>query len=487
MRLRTTHILGLALVALLALGAPFSLAEKARAAQPGVVSDLTWYISDSDKQRTVQAMEDLGSNMTRLAIQWREAEPERDRYNEWWLEEYGKAIDMARAGGQRVIVMVDSAPAWASGSSSSNVPRDPADFASFMSTIAKRYAGRVDAWEVWNEENTTRFWSTGPSPSAYTALLRAAYPAIKAADPNAKVVFGGTAGNDYSFLAGAYAAGAKGYFDVLATHPYPYCGSSSPADVRMNGNRISKDSFLGYREMHRTMVENGDPKPIWVTEIGWNTSSTTCDPGSGVWQGGVSETTQADFLYEAYKLLEQDSYVEYALWYDIRNNYWMHDEDQPEAQFGLMKTDFTPKPAYAAFKAYAHGLPYATSQPPVTKPPKKKKKSSTSTSLRIATEEQAVAPAQAVGRVANADEGVVTVVVQVRAGGHWRTVRRRRARVDARGRYRTGLSQLPPRRVRARAVFGGSSESRPSRSRFVQPDRSPVQLSVSAAVKASQG
>lgn len=477
MKRQIAHRSRIALVAVLALVATCSLADTAHAAKPGVVSDLTWYISDSEKQRSVEMMTDLGSSMTRLAIQWKEAEPERDRYNEWWLNEYGKAIDMARAAGQRVLVMVDEAPAWASGSSGSNVPRNPSDFASFMSTVAKRYAGRVDGWEIWNEENTARFWSTGPDPATYTAMLRAAYPAIKAADPGAKVVFGGTAANDYSFLEGAYAAGAKGYFDVLATHPYPYCGSTGPADIRMNGRRISKDSFLGYREMHKTMVEHGDEKPIWVTEIGWNTSSTTCDPSAGVWQGGVSETTQADYLYEAFKLFEQDPYVEYALWYDARNNYWMHDEDSPEAQFGLVTTDFTPKPAYAAFKAYAHGEPYAVSQPAeATPPPTKKKKkehgkSSTRTSLRVAVTAPSATSTRAVGRVANADEGLVTVVIQARSHGHWRTVRRHPVKVRRGGRYATRMRRLPRRRLRARAVFRGSRKSRPSRSRFVRPAR----------------
>ncbi len=467
-----------------------SLATPARAAKPGVVSDLTWYISDADKQRTVDMMTDLGSSMTRLAIQWREAEPERDKYNEWWLNEYGKAIDMARATGQRVVVMVDEAPAWASGSSASNVPRDPSDFAQFMATVAKRYAGKVDGWEIWNEENTSRFWSTGPSPSAYAALLKAVYPAIKAADPGTKVVFGGTAANDYKFLEGAYAAGAEGSFDVLATHPYPYCGSTGPSEIRLNGGRISKDSFLGYREMHKVMVEREDEKPIWVTEIGWNTSSTTCDPGAGVWQGGVSETTQADYLYEAFKLFEQDPYVEYALWYNVRNNYWMHDEDSPEAQFGLVRTDFSPKPAYEAFKAFAHGTPYTVNQSPASTPPPKKKggkggrKSSTSTSLRVAVASPGLSSSRAAGRVANAHQGLVTVVVQVRSHRRWLTVRRGRAKVGRLGRYRTHLRGLPRRQLRARAEFRGTSDSRPSHSRFVQPTRKLLRAHVFSAIRA---
>ena len=65
------------------------------------------------------------------------------------------------------------------------------------------------------------------------ALLQAAYPAIHRADVSATVVSGGLAPhgdlganpNDprhpVNFLKAMYAAGAKGFFDALGTHPYP--------------------------------------------------------------------------------------------------------------------------------------------------------------------------------------------------------------------------------------------------------------------------
>jgi len=330
--------------------------QRAAAAEPGVVPDLTWYISDADKQRTVVALQDVGSKWVRLNVQWAEAEPLDGSYNEWWMNEYENAIALAHAAGQRVIIMVDTAPAWASGSQRSNVPRDEGDYADFMRYFANRFRGEVDAYEIWNEPNFKRFWSTGPDASAYAAMLKATYPKIKAADPAAKVVFGGTAGNDYDFIERAYAAGVKGYFDVMATHPYTYCGSSGPAAIRREANgRISRDSFVGYREVRETMVAQGDAKPIWVTEFGWNTSSAVCDPGAGLWQGGVSEAQQAEHLTKAFKLLERDRYVQVALWYNFRNNYWAADEDEPEARYGLLRTDFSLKPAYTAFKAYAKG------------------------------------------------------------------------------------------------------------------------------------
>jgi hypothetical protein len=326
----------------------------ARAAQPGVDPDLTWDISGSDMQRTTDSLERVGSRWVRLDVQWRQAEPSRGSYDQWWIDEYCKAIDMAHQAGQHVILMAYNAPAWASGSQRSNVPRNPRDFADFMAFMARQYGAKVDAYEVWNEPNLDRFWSTGPSAAAYTKLLRASYPAIKSVDSTAKVVFGGLSLNDYNFVRAAYRAGAKGYFDVMSTHPYTYCGTTGPRTKRYSQGKITPDSFLAYRKVHTTMVAHGDRKPIWFTEFGWNTSTQKCDPSAGIWQGGVSERKQARYLRQSFALTSHNRYVKVALWYDFRNNYWNHDANTPEARYGLISSDYSPKPAYRAFRHYAN-------------------------------------------------------------------------------------------------------------------------------------
>ena len=54
----------------------------------------------------------------------------------------------------------------------------------------RHFAGQVAAYEIWNEPNVSAFWSPTPSTAAYVNLLKAAYPAIKAADPSAVVLAG---------------------------------------------------------------------------------------------------------------------------------------------------------------------------------------------------------------------------------------------------------------------------------------------------------
>src|SRR5581483_4572886 len=108
----------------------------------------------------------------------------------------------------------------------------------FMGALAAYLKGRVVAYELWNEPNLSGEWGgQPPNPEAYARLLLAAYPLIKAADPNALVVSAGlastggdggaTALNDVDFLSRLYAAGARNSFDVLGSHPYGF--ASAPA------------------------------------------------------------------------------------------------------------------------------------------------------------------------------------------------------------------------------------------------------------------
>lgn len=363
--LDSCHRLTLSVVAALACSATLA-SPVASAAEKGLSVDLTWAISDADKSRTQAAVADLGARWVRLTINWKDAEPTaKGSYNAWWLAEYDKALSAALAAGARPIVVISGTPGWANGGRADNVPPTrSSDYADFLRFITARLGDRVDAWQIWNEPNTTRFW-TG-NVSNYVELLKVAYPAAKAGDPTSPVLFGGLSLSDWPWVRDAYAAGAKGSFDAMAVHPYTYCGSTGPDDVRTSNGRITRDSFTGYREVYAEMTAAGDgAKNIWVTEFGWNTSTKPCDPGAGYWSGGVSEDQQAKNISRAYEIFAQDAYVPVAVLYSARNNYWTADADDGEARFGLMHTNYTAKPGYAAYK----NITQVTSTPPPSTPP----------------------------------------------------------------------------------------------------------------------
>jgi hypothetical protein len=252
--------------------------------------------------------------------------------------------------GTKVILDVVNAPRWETGSSNVHAPpADPADYAAFIGVLAQRWAGRVTAYEIWNEEDQSRWWTGAPDPAAYARLLKAAYPAVKAADPSATVVLGGMTGNDYPFLQGVYEAGAKGSFDVVGVHTDTACNILSPyLFLRGEDGRMIPDSFLAYREVHATMLANGDEKPIWMTESSWRTTSATCNEGA--WAGqkpqGIDEEQQATYLLQAYHCLAQDPYVQVALWFPL--------QDEGAIVSGLIRANGSHKPAFAAMQSYAN-------------------------------------------------------------------------------------------------------------------------------------
>jgi hypothetical protein len=411
----------LAVIAVSGLIAP-SLAQ---AVEPGLSPDLSWGISNADQDRTAAALKDAGSRWVRLNVEWGSTETSNNSYDSWMLNHYDRAVDSARSAGQKVLMLVSQSPRWASGSSNKQAPpQNPADYADFVRFLAARWAGKVEAWEVWNEPNIDRFWPTGANPAEYTELLKAAYPAIKAGDPNAKVVFAGPSTNDYKFIEGAYAAGAKGYFDVMSTHPY---SCKSPEAVWESNGRISQFAYLGYREIRKSMLARGDDKPIWFTEFGWSTSTQEC---------GVSEATQADYLTKAFKLAAQDSYVQVAFWYNFRNNYWMHDADDIESRYGLLRSDFSRKPSYDAFKACASGgCGSAATSPTTGSTPSDstltislKVKRARASSLAMSSGRRAAAAKRSkgrivLGRVTGASSGRVTVTLQRFVKGRWTKAR----------------------------------------------------------------
>jgi polysaccharide biosynthesis protein PslG len=318
--------------------AALGFASRAQAAQPALVTDLTWGISNADQDRTIAKLVDSHARWARLSIQWKAWEPTPGNFASWEVARTDRAIRLAKQGGIHVLLDVLNAPAWASPTNTSglgNVPRDPATFARFMSLLAARYRGLVDAYEIWNEPDLSKFWNGGPDPVRYTAMLKTSYLAIKAQDRAALVVSGGLSWDYSKFLGAMYANGARGSFDVLALHPY----STGSLSAWLGSIRLAR----------RTELANGDRVPIWLTEFGFNTS---LDPSA--WQRGVTEAQQAQLVTDAYRLLDGESYVQVAFYYALRNNWWSHDDPRSmEACFGLLRTDFSPKPAYAAFRAYA--------------------------------------------------------------------------------------------------------------------------------------
>jgi hypothetical protein len=289
-----------------------------------------------------------GGEVSRLGMDWRYLEPEPDRY--FWSD-YDRIYAALLARGVRPLWIVLYAPPWARDAgvrcaSDCRAPPSPAaegEWAELLALVARRYP-RSAGIELWNEPNLTSFWQPRPDAARYARLLKLGYRAIKRARRDMPVVMGGLSNNDVSddagnvslkdFLTDLYEEGAVRYTDALAFHPYPV-SKSDPQLVRSVLQVLDVRSSFGDSE-----------RPLWVNELGATTSGP--DPDLR-----FSEREQAEALRDAFERLSRVPGVEMVLVHTLIDP--PGGGADPEAGYGLLRGDGSPKPAYCALARAARG------------------------------------------------------------------------------------------------------------------------------------
>lgn len=336
----------------------------ARLQTRGVAVDVIFGEPTSKAVADVDAAADLGANTIRSAIQWAGLEPaEKGQYAGWYLDALDAVVARARERHLKVMLTPVFTPCWASSGAAGLMswlctvtsivpsltirpPATPHDYADLMVFLAKRYGDDLAALEVWNEPNLPSFWNTASPAQDYADMLKATYAAVKRVAPDLPVVAGALAGADVAFLEKLYDAGIAGSYDVLSLHPY----NDGRAPEETIAEQFAHATFLqGLRKVRATLRAHGDTHPVWLTEMGWNTSSQRGE----LWLDGVTPAQQAAYLTRALKMLDDpDSGIDFptgAFVYRLRDvGSSLLD---PQQNYGLQAHDGTAKPALAAVRA----------------------------------------------------------------------------------------------------------------------------------------
>ena len=201
----------------------------------------------------------------------------------------------------------------------------------------------------------------------YVDLLRSAYGAIKAADPNAIVLSGAptptgvndgvVAYDDVQYLQMMYQAGVKNYTDAIAAHPSGYNNSpdDGPGVFTCCGSSFKGHWSFYYRrfEQFRQVMDSfGDGgKQIWFTEFGW--ASAAGDINSDyLYARDISEQTQSGFLMRAFNIAREKGYVGGMFVWNLN---YAPIADAPDRfakrAFSIIRADWSPRPAYNALAA----------------------------------------------------------------------------------------------------------------------------------------
>ncbi|MGV0874388.1 cellulase family glycosylhydrolase [Mycolicibacterium sp. XJ879] len=329
-------------------------------------------------------MQALGVDTLRVLVPWaaiQQAEP-GSPLEELFPQDWSRIdfiLSQAQERDMAVLGVLNSTPYWGGADGSGclgcpGVAPDPAKFAAFASEAVTRfdtlYPGVVSAYEVWNEPNYYRSWFPAVDPIAYTEVLKAAYTAIKAADPDATVVAGvlgavisagGFTMDPVTFVQTMYANGAKGYFDALSYHPYSY---DRPFGEQ-NPNFISPLRAL--LEMRQTMLDNGDDLvKIWATEYGLPTSIVSDQQQAvfiedflNTWADGLTEEQLAQLPAEFLPLVaDWENWIGPAFIYTLRDRLAAPDTEQGSMglyYFDEASGDWKMRPAAEVIKSIIEG------------------------------------------------------------------------------------------------------------------------------------
>jgi hypothetical protein len=306
----------------------------------------------------------------RDSIYWISVEPENVPVSQYKWGTVDAVLRAANANCLNMIVTIEGVPTWATTETlplntergegqrapikAANIP----DFVQFVTALVERYDGDgindapngivVNYWEFFNEPDlgseVAKQTGYGNFGAKYADLLKAVYAPIKAANPNAQVVFGGIAYNLFvgegngglfvrDFFKNVLDAGGGDYFDIMNFHYYPFQHNRVVwTDTNSSGLRDKYASLKAIMDAHNVH------KPFMITEVGWHNLTTNSAYPS-------TDEFQARRVVE---LLTQGMSIgsELTIWWTF------FDERQDFAyRTGLTTADSPPtvKPSYAVY------------------------------------------------------------------------------------------------------------------------------------------
>lgn len=338
-------------------GAPAASPKPLAAASPGFFGVNTFPLPLATAQ-DARLMHRGGIRTVRFLINWNLVQPSPGT-NQWGLTD--RVFGWLARERIRPLPVVAGAPQWAVGSR----PRPPITrlgklaWSAFLKSVIARYGPGGAFWaahpefrpepiralQVWNEPNFPSMWGGPPSARGYAKLLRVSARAIRAASSGVKVVLAGLGPGlakpnqvpSWKFLNKLYNAGAKPYFDVAADHPYA-------PDVAAMADQL--------RRVAEVMRRHRDHSPLYITELGWSSGHY---PGSHLEVGLRGQAKRLKGAVEFVVRHRHKLHIHRFLWFQWRDTVPTGPQN-PNGffNFGLRRTNESPKPAWRAFARWTH-------------------------------------------------------------------------------------------------------------------------------------
>jgi Bacterial SH3 domain len=245
-------------------------------------------------------------------------------------------IQQAQANGFKVLLSIPGADV------------SSIDFNAYVAFLGGVAALGPDAIEVWNEMNIDREWPNGQiDPASYTNnMLKPAYQAIKAANPNVMVIsgapaptgfFGGCGGggcDDGLYIAGMAAAGAANYMDCIGIH---YNEGIVPPSQQSGDPRSEHYTRYFWGMVNTYYNAFGGSRQLCFTELGYLSGQDYGGlPAGFTWAGNTTIAQHAAWLAEATSLAASSGKTRLLIVFNVDFTTFNSD---PQAGFAMIRKD----------------------------------------------------------------------------------------------------------------------------------------------------
>ncbi len=269
---------------------------------------------------------------------WRIVNPQRGVWDWTTLDNRVK-----QAGGAKVLLVLGGTPEWSArslaptdapwlGQGSASPPTDYADWDLYVTNVATRYKGRIEAYQIWNEPSLLMFWRG--TPDELVELTRRAHDIIRRIDPNALIVAA-------PFLPRRknWEANANMYLEALARADWPVDVFSFHGYGGDAGNPNDHAELVRSVTSYLSLSIAPQKMQLWETEVNYLQS-----PKQPV---RLSVKTQTEWIARTY--LD-------ATRYSVDRVYWYAYSDPNP----VLQVDITRPEVFAAYRTVASWLDEAS-------------------------------------------------------------------------------------------------------------------------------
>lgn len=218
-------------------------------------------VNSGNYPAAIQLMKNAGAKWHRETILWQGVEPAAEGAYIGLAPYAAKLRNLKDSGIESVCILHGRNQLYDNGM----CPRSEkgiAAYADFCAHVARGLKGVVTHYEIFNEWNSSSFNPSLETPETYAKVLKAAYNAIKAVDPDIKVIGCDTADIPLSWMQRVINAGGGDYMDAISVHCYDYTAEDG----------FPEQAFKKKVENFKAFLANNDLNiPIWLSEIGFST------------------------------------------------------------------------------------------------------------------------------------------------------------------------------------------------------------------------